>query len=215
MFDKTIHARLRSWAMVAAIAATLPSAIAMAAAGDPDAAGAKLPPPGSAGDRVANAGSADSTGSPYKKINWSSLVPTGWNPMAGIELGNYSKYGDGDPRATDALKKLQEAWNNAPVNRSLDNAKIRISGYIIPLDAEQGKVKEFLLVPYFGACIHTPPPPPNQIIHVTAVAPVDGLRMMDAVWVNGSMKTMRTETGLGTAGYQIDAVAVAPYGSKR
>jgi hypothetical protein len=151
----------------------------------------------------------------FKKITWASLVPTGWNPMAGIELQNYSKYGDGDPRATEALKKLQDAWSNAPTNRSLEDAAVRINGYIIPLDAEAGKVREFLLVPYFGACIHTPPPPPNQIIHVMADTPVAGLKMMDAVWVNGTVKAIRTDTGFGSAGYRINAVAVTPYTSAR
>jgi nickel/cobalt exporter len=41
-----------------------------------------------------------------------------------------------------------------------------MDGYALPLRAEDGRIVEFLLVPWVGACIHTPPPPANQIVHV-------------------------------------------------
>ena len=57
---------------------------------------------------------------------------------------------------------------NAPVNTELDGKQVKIPGFIVPLDvAKDGTVSEFFLVPYFGACIHVPPPPPNQIVYVT------------------------------------------------
>jgi nickel/cobalt exporter len=43
---------------------------------------------------------------------------------------------------------------------------VAMDGYILPLRTEQGQVVEFLLVPWAGACVHTPSPPPNQIVHV-------------------------------------------------
>jgi hypothetical protein len=75
-------------------------------------------------------------------------------------------------------------------------------------------MREFLLVPYLGACIHTPPPPANQIIHVKPLQPSKGLHMMDAVWVSGRLKTPRSDTSMGISGYSMDAVRVEPYVEK-
>ena len=71
---------------------------------------------------------------------------------------------------------------------------MRLPGYVVPLEEVKGELKEFLLVPYFGACIHSPPPPANQIVHVTSRTPLKGWRTMDAVWVNGTLKAARSES---------------------
>jgi hypothetical protein len=76
----------------------------------------------------------------------------------------------------------------------LSGQRVRIPGHLLPLEITGTKVTEFLLVPYFGACIHAPPPPPNQIIHVKIV-PKEGYRikkLYELVWVTGviSAKTM-------------------------
>lgn len=59
------------------------------------------------------------------------------------------------------------------LNSALDGKKVMISGYLLPLDMSQTLVSEFLLVPSVGACIHTPPPPPNQIVHIKMNDPVE------------------------------------------
>jgi hypothetical protein len=75
-------------------------------------------------------------------------------------------------------------------NAELNGKNIRIPGYLLPLEFEDKKVTEFLLVPWVGACIHTPPPPPNQIVHVKLAKGFDiGDEVFTAVWVNGVMKT--------------------------
>ena len=147
----------------------------------------------------------------YRTITWRELVPPDWNPRKGLDTRDWSRYRDADPRAAEALRKLMEAWRAAPVNASLDHRRVRISGFVIPLDAEHGRVREFLLVPYFGACIHVPPPPANQIIDVTAAEPVKGMHMMQTVWVLGPLKIERKETMMGASGYEIRAESVVPY----
>jgi hypothetical protein len=72
-------------------------------------------------------------------------------------------------------------------------------------------VTEFLLVPYFGACLHVPPPPSNQIVHVFPKAPVPEDLAMNAVWVVGTMKTVQVSTKMGAAGYQIRGEQVEKY----
>ncbi|MFP3457944.1 DUF3299 domain-containing protein, partial [Psychrobacter sp. SIMBA_152] len=72
---------------------------------------------------------------------------------------------------------------DAPVVEALDGKKVRIPGYVVQLEGDADNVTEFLLVPYFGACIHVPPPPPNQIIHVEYAEGVPYENTYDAVWI--------------------------------
>jgi hypothetical protein len=82
-------------------------------------------------------------------------------------------------------------------NKALDGKPVRIPGYLLPLEFDGDKVTEFLLVPYVGACIHTPPPPPNQIVHVkTEEAYTTDGGLYTPVWVNGLMKTEQTQSSL-------------------
>ncbi len=82
-------------------------------------------------------------------------------------------------------------------NAELNGKNIRMPGYLLPLEFEDKKVTEFLLVPWVGACIHTPPPPPNQIVHVKLASGFDmGDNMFTPVWVNGVMKTERNNPEL-------------------
>jgi hypothetical protein len=70
---------------------------------------------------------------------------------------------------------------------ALDGQRIRMPGYALPLEFKDTKVIEFLLVPYVGACIHVPPPPENQMVHVLADKPFKVEGMYTAVWVTGEM----------------------------
>jgi hypothetical protein len=101
--------------------------------------------------------------------------------------------------------------DNAPIVPALNGTRVRIAGFLVPLDGIKGQITEFLLVPYFGACIHTPPPPANQIIHVVPAKPYKLDQGMDAVWINGTLETTRAETGMGNAGYRMKADLVTPY----
>jgi hypothetical protein len=123
---------------------------------------------------------------------------------------------DGDPKAQEMLKELSEAYRNAPVVNALDGQLVRIPGFVVPLDADFKNMKSFLLVPYFGACIHTPPPPPNQIVHVVADKPVRGQDLLaDAIWVTGVMSVKRSTTELADAGYVLRLREFKPYKPER
>ncbi|MGD8241887.1 MAG: DUF3299 domain-containing protein [Desulfobacterales bacterium] len=76
------------------------------------------------------------------------------------------------------------------VVKELDVQHVRLAGYLLPLEITDAKVTQFLLVPYVGACIHAPPPPPNQIVYVKVVQ-VEGIKrggLYDPVWVTGKIK---------------------------
>ncbi len=109
--------------------------------------------------------------------------------------------------------------NSRLTNRALDDTEVRIPGYLLPLEYDGTKVTEFLLVPYVGACIHTPPPPPNQIVHVTANEGYRARGLFIPVWVSGRMqvKTLSAELSLvdGSApiesAYSLEGAQVEPY----
>lgn len=147
----------------------------------------------------------------YKEKTWDDLMPKNWDPMAPLKGLKLDQMKDSDPRAIEALEKIRDAWKDAPVERSLDGERIRIPGFVIPLERAGNKVSEFLLVPYFGACIHTPPPPSNQIVHVRAAKPIANMRTMDAMWVSGVLQVGKVDTEMGEAAYQLKAEWVVSY----
>lgn len=187
-----------------ALAAALLAAGAWAAGPAPQATSPTQPLGGKA------ASVAKSAAGQPRTIGWEELVPKDWDPMKELKGIDLSKLDDSDPRASELLMKLQEVSNNAPTNPALNGVDIRIPGFIVPLEEVKGEVTEFLLVPYFGACIHTPPPPANQILHVR---PKQGakFRAMDTVWVTGRMQTVRNDSMMGVSGYEVTADSVTKY----
>ena len=151
----------------------------------------------------------------WPEITWEHLVPKDWDPAAEFKTLNLTMMKDSDPRAMAALEKLKQAWENAPGEPAINGRKGRIAGYALPLERQGDKVTEFLLVPYFGACIHTPPPPANQIIHAKSAKPLAGVKMMVPVWVYGEFTLQRADTTWGVAGYQLRVDKIEPYEEPR
>lgn len=148
----------------------------------------------------------------YHPMDWEKLIPANWEPLQDFKSLNFNGMSDSDPRAIAALRKLQKAWKHAPLNPDIQHEKVIISGFIVPLDSSDSTtIEEFLLVPYFGACIHVPPPPSNQVIHVVPTSPLKGFQMMDPVTVTGDLSPSRIDTPYGSAGYEMQARTVAAY----
>lgn len=148
----------------------------------------------------------------FREISWYDLAPAGWDPMASLKgMGSYP---DSDPRAQELYDRMRKLWDDAPTVASMAGQSVRLAGYLVPLDAAKDTIREFLLVPYAGACIHTPPPPANQIVHVRTQAPIKGFRTMDAVWVSGSLDLERSKTDMGSSGYTMIAKKVVAYKGK-
>ena len=147
-------------------------------------------------------------------ITWDALVPANWDPFKEFKGQDLQLMNDADPRAASMLKRMREVWDNAPANTQMVGQSVRIPGFVVPLEDSKDGLKEFLLVPYFGACVHSPPPPANQIIHVLPKSPAKGLRSMDAVWITGKLATVRTDSFMGAASYRIEADGVLPYQDK-
>jgi hypothetical protein len=102
---------------------------------------------------------------------------------------------------------------------SLNGQVIRLPGYLLPLEFSGKEITEFLLVPWVGACIHTPPPPPNQIIHVKSDKPIGNITLFAPIWVTGRMTTGAVKKSLYlvdgasdiSIAYTMQATVVEPY----
>ena len=150
----------------------------------------------------------------YTEIRWDDLVPKGWDPMQGLREKGITNPGaliDGDPKTQALMTLMREAWDKAPTEPALDGSRIKLPGYLVPLEEVAAGHTEFLLVPYFGACIHTPPPPANQIVLVVPAKPAAGFRSMDTVWVRGVLRTARNNSPMGSTGYRLEAALVEAY----
>ena len=119
----------------------------------------------------------------------------------------------------EVLAKRKKA--RTAVVHELNGKRVRIPGYLLPLEVEDTRVTEFFLVPYVGACIHVPPPPPNQIVHVKLAEneSYQSKKLFEPVWVTGVISTISTVKELylidGSAdintGYSMTADRVEPY----
>jgi hypothetical protein len=148
-------------------------------------------------------------------LEWDELMPKGWSARQALDGVDLASLSDNDPRANALLDKLRQDLDKAPIVKSLDGKRVRIAGFVVTLERNDKGVREFLLVPYFGACIHTPPPPANQIVHVLAGTPFPPEKAIFPVWVTGTLKTVAAVTAEGAAGYRIADAQVEEYPWRR
>jgi len=151
------------------------------------------------------------------ELIWDDLIPEGWepaNPIADLSDDEYANLMDGTEEAERLMSELRAAWDNAPVVEKLDGKTVRLPGFVVPLDFEAVKIREFLLVPYFGACIHVPPPPANQIVFVKSDEGIEIEKLYDAVLIEGVMETKAVSSRLAQAGYTMHAIRVSPYSTE-
>ena len=150
-----------------------------------------------------------------QELVWDDLVPAEFQPEK--ILSKYQEVIDSTPEGSEAerilYKKIMDELNNAGPNLALKGKKVRIPGFVSPLDTNGDVVGDFLLVPYFGSCIHSPPPPVNQTV---MVSPGQGKsialsKISRPVWVVGELEIEKITTDLATAGYQIKNAQIEPY----
>jgi hypothetical protein len=94
----------------------------------------------------------------------------------------------------------------------LNGRRIRIAGYMVPLEDDLRVTSEFLLVPYVGACVHTPAPPPNQIVLVTMPEGRPArVESWEPVWVSGDLRVQAARSPYGPVSFQMSSDRVEPY----
>ncbi|MBQ4833607.1 DUF3299 domain-containing protein [Pseudoalteromonas sp. MMG010] len=159
----------------------------------------------------------------YKTIEWIQLLPKDdldalLNPpeylddIADGSAQDTIENFDSSQFSNEHEKRYQQALNSMRVMTSFNNTKIRIPGFIVPLESVEGEdITEFFIVPYFGACLHLPPPPPNQIIYVEHKQGVELESLYDAFWFEGTLSIVTVENELGTSAYQLTLDSVSLY----
>lgn len=153
----------------------------------------------------------------YQKITWDDLLNEEWYQQMKKDMAIYGRMAflkDGSEEAEKLMASMRKKLDEAPISTKYINQKIRMPGFVVPLDAVRNGQREFLLVPYFGACIHTPPPPANQIVLVTPHPQLNlskTLESMEVIWVEGELKESRTKTASGVSGYSLEAIQIYPY----
>jgi len=152
-------------------------------------------------------------------LEWTDLLPP--EDLAKMEaLPEVShEGGEGGGSAINKLNKddpASQAWaevlQSAKVRGELNGKKVRIPGFVVPIeyDAEQN-ITAFFLVPYFGACIHVPPPPPNQIIFVTNAKGLKADMIYNPFWLEGTLTTETMSHDLANSAYSIKADKISEY----
>lgn len=116
----------------------------------------------------------------------------------------------------DTGRENGRTWEDALVSTrtrpEFNGADIRLPGFIVPLEFDDDmNIREFFLVPYYGACIHVPPPPPNQIIFVRYPAGFQLDALYTPFWVSGTLKLERTENDMALSVYSMDAAEIVEY----
>lgn len=156
-------------------------------------------------------GTVPASADALRELNWAELIPADAPPEPPPLPLHAQTLADALAAAESGPAALQQS-PAAPVVQALDGQRIKLPGYVVPLDVnEDGNVTTFLFVPYLGACIHVPPPPSNQIVYIEHA---DGVRL-DALyqpfWVEGTLHVEATHSELAQAGYRMRASKLYPY----
>jgi hypothetical protein len=111
-----------------------------------------------------------------------------------------------------AMKAWADVMSSANVRGELNGRKVKIPGFIVPIeyDAEQN-ITAFFLVPYFGACIHVPPPPPNQIVYVSGSKNLKADLIYNPFWIEGTLTTATMSHDLANSAYTLTVDKITEY----
>jgi len=149
-------------------------------------------------------------------IVWADLIPDDFvqpeNPFNTMSDDAMDKLLDGSDESNAEIARIQAEFYYAPVVPELDGKRVKIPAYITPLEYNSSsKIKEFLLVPYVGACIHSPPPPANQIVFAQSPEAIEHSNMYEPVIAIGTIRTETVKSDLAESGYRLEVEEVLPY----
>jgi hypothetical protein len=158
----------------------------------------------------------------YRTIEWTDLMPqddldaiiNSPDYLDDIIDGSSEDQIGSEVQKTEDAKdsRYQQALKSTRVVAKFNNQSVRIPGFVVPLEFDNEQtITQFFLVPYFGACIHMPPPPPNQLIYVSYPEGLKLDALYDPFWVTGLLKTSLIENETAISAYAIDVYSIMPY----
>jgi hypothetical protein len=137
----------------------------------------------------------------FVELDWLQMLPA--DELEQLQDGGSVNH-FGDQRMTQV--------GSSRVVKGVLGRKIKLPGYVVPLEMDDsGRVSEFFLVPYYGACIHVPPPPPNQMVYVRLSRPLAVPDIWKAYWIEGELSDLKTRTPSADAAYFMEEARLAPY----
>lgn len=148
----------------------------------------------------------------HRELAWEELMPPGEEERLAEMYQQHMTmlYSSPIMEGSAADKAFQIGTFN--VVEELDGEKVRIPGFAVPFEfGADARITEFLLVPYYGACIHAPPPPPNQTVYVKLDDPIRLRDLSQAVWVYGELETSTASTELADAAYTLSMTDMEDY----
>lgn len=160
--------------------------------------------------------------SEYQLIEWTDLMPADdlealMNPpdiISQIEdgsaqdsIGGLDAFSSDDP----LVSRFQAALTSTRVITEFANKKVKLPGFIVPLEGEDQLITEFFIVPFFGACLHLPPPPPNQILHVSFEQGIELPNLQAAFWFEGTLALKNVSNDMGASAYAMQINQIIPY----
>lgn len=115
---------------------------------------------------------------------------TNQNPEIKKKVDRLAELGIDAQQVIDGLRQFAQlkAEKTTATVTELNGSEIRMGGFLLPLDISDNKSTEFLLVPWVGACIHTPPPPKNQIVYIRFPEGRKVEKQYNAVWIEGKLE---------------------------
>ena len=137
-------------------------------------------------------------------IMWDDLQP------ASNDLDRQSA---NEPPLSHGQQSPLQAQMSGDVVPELDGKRVKLPAYVVPLDGDQTSLTEMLLVPYFGACVHVPPPPPNQIVHIQSEdgVAIGDLDLYNPVWATGIIRTEALSHEIAEIGYRMEVEELTVY----
>ncbi len=196
-------------------AADAPAAEAQSSGSEPQV-GDRIPEPEpEESTRLAEAGSDANAlaARGVREIGWEELMPEGEEErLAQLYQQQMALLYSGGPIAEGSAADQMIQIGTFNTVKELNEIKVRIPGYTVPFEyGANAEITEFLLVPYYGACLHAPPPPPNQTVFAMTDEPIKLRNLAQAVWIEGTMFTQTQESELADAAYTIRVDRVETY----
>lgn len=158
--------------------------------------------------------SARAPSTDFKRLAWADLIPANWAPKRyfhSFDRDAVRDWEEDDPRARKLLRQLKALSRRAPLVAALEGQRVEIAGYPVLYGDDRLLLNQCFLSPYLGACVHKPPPPGNQLLHVRLTKPIALTHAAFPHWMKGTLRLLDTEHPYAMARYALVNAEYEPF----
>ena len=146
-----------------------------------------------------------------RELQWQQLSPPGWSPTKILQRVGVDALVDTDPAVLAKMDEIRHEWDLAPTVALAEGTVVRLTGFPLVLDEMAGSARTIIVAPYYGACVHKPAPPANQMVVVALRNAFPAHMQQQPVWIVGKIVTQATPTRYGRAAYLMVDARWEPY----